>query len=326
MKKDSLCPQNFQVWVAFLMGMVVIVIAIVAFDNIMGKSRVGETVENTGGEVSVNIGQQVSLLKDNDSSAWLGIEANDVTENMAEQLDLKVSKGVLASRVIENSPADNAGILSGDILYEFDRRTLKDTEHLSELLSKAEPGDRVRIGLFRDNSRKVYYVVLGEAQSQNSQALQLTSGDDDTLPEDWQLGIVVSELTAALRQMYNIPEDENGVIVMLVVPESSADSAGLQKGDLIQQMNKSRIDQMIDFFETVEDAENDNILFNIYRNGYEMYVNLVAVSSNTDQTVAVAQEGIGMNRPLYVPGYDQTQSGEPEEKTTSNLYLDKFGI
>jgi len=369
-KEGKLCPQNFQVWVAFLMGMVVIIIAIVVFDNVSLKSRIGidttkiaadDTVRYQGTTSSDTgsqdiVGQTVSYTEaaEDGSGAWLGIEPLDVTEAMAKQLDRKVSGGVLVSRVIEGSPAEKAGLLQGDIIYEADRQDVENSKELSQVLAGSAPGDRIRIALFRDGKRKVIYVKLGERVASNpTSSVTQIAGE---VPTNLRWGIVVSEVTESLQKTYDIPPGkESGVIVVMVVPGSAADKAGILKGDVIREVNGSSIDSLADFFEAIADA-GDNVLLNICRQNAQFYVTIVAVSpfrtvggssssedeDSTDsdglqgmpatipprgkpdaaaaqQTlgIATAQEGIGMNRPLYVPGYDQTQSGDPQSKTTS---------
>jgi len=234
--EGKLCPQNFQIWVAFLMGMVVIVIAIVVFDNVSGKSRPGiDTLSKTAVDDSVRYqtgaddfytatGQSVSYLKETESApgAWLGIEPADITGATAKELGLSISGGVLVSRVIENSPAEKAGLLSGDIIYEFDRHDVANTDELAGLLSKLDPGKRVRVALFRDGKRKVLYVELAEAAAAGStSSVRQIAGE--VTPSDLKWGIVVSEITESLREAYDIPGKENGVIVMMVTPGSAAD-------------------------------------------------------------------------------------------------------
>lgn len=316
------CPQNFQVWVAFLMGMVVIVIAIVVFDRV-SKSRIGSAdirVSSAAVQGAVvgpeSYAQPVSLLSTNKAGAgaWLGIEVNDITQAMAKQLGLRISGGVLVSRVFDKSPADKAGLLGGDIIFEFDRRDVDDTDQLGKLLSKADPGDRVRLSLLREGKREVVYVVLEEGVNTNStSSVRQIAGD--IIPDDQKWGIVVSGLTDSLRTTYSISANEKGVVVMMVVPGSAAARAGLNQGDLIRQVNQMRVDDITDFFEAIQTTEESSIVLYIYRQGAALFINMVAPSQA--QAFPVAQEGIGMNRPLYVPGYDQTQSGDPDAKTKS---------
>lgn len=368
-KEGKLCPYNFQVWVAFLMGMVVIIIAIVIFDHVSVGGRVGaddgrsETDDTSGyfKTSSTQSGIQPASYTTGTIDrrrAWLGIEPVDVTEAMAKQLGLRISGGVLVSRVIKGSPAEEAGLLRGDIIYEPDRRQVQSSEELRQLLRKREPGQRVRIALFRDRKRKVFYVKLGEAVSSGStSSVRQIAGE--IIPNDLRWGIVVSELTESLRNAYDIPGKENGVLIVMVAPGSAADKAGLIKGDVIRQVDGTRIDDLAGFFEAIGSNDKSSLLLNVCRQGAQFYVNIVAVSpfmpaggssgseeegsTESDgyqgmpsqipprgkpevqqvQGFSTAQEGIGMNRPLYVPGYDQTQSGEPENKarTPANTNL-----
>ena len=355
-KEGKLCPQNFQVWVAFLMGMVVIIIAIVVFDKVSVKGRVDT------GTVAVDVdrsqsllpgmttaGQTVNTIADEKTSsgAWLGIEPLDITEAMARQLGLDISGGVLAAKVIADSPAEKAGLLQGDIIYEVDSRDVETSAELRLALADEEPGDRVRITLFRDRDREVIHVKLGSVSDQNP-AYSATQIDGD-IPVNLRWGIVVSELTPALLKTYDV-QNPIGVMVVMVAAGSAADRAGILKGDIIRQVNGYGTNSLADFFEAIEDAK-ESILLNICRQGTLYYVNIVAVSpvmntaddsteeaeeseglegmpttippmgqpQSAQQTAGMvtAQEGIGMNRPLYVPGYDQTQSGDPDDKTTS---------
>ncbi|HIJ39483.1 MAG TPA: PDZ domain-containing protein, partial [Deltaproteobacteria bacterium] len=299
-------------------------------------------------------GQPVAAVAgETTKSAWLGIEPLDVTAAMARQLGLDISGGILVSRVISGSPAEKAGILQGDVIYEIDSRDVVNSAELRLVLADEEPGDRVRITLFREREREVIYVKLGSVSDQNS-AYSATQIDGD-IPVNLRWGLVVSELTPSLIKTYNI-NNPAGVMVVMVAPGSAADRAGILKGDLIRQVNGHVTNNLADFFDAIEEAK-ENILLNICRQGALYYVNIVAVSppvlnvggatsddvdaSTTDSDglqgmpavipprgkptasvqqsagMVTAQEGIGMNRPLYVPGYDQTQSGDPQDKTTS---------
>lgn len=355
-KEGKLCPQNFQVWVAFLMGMVVIIIAIVVFDKVSVKGRVDT------GTVAVDVDRSQSLLpgmttagqtvntiagEKTSEGAWLGIEPLDITEAMARQLGLDIPGGVLAAKVIADSPAEKAGLLQGDIIYEVDSRDVETSAELRLALADEAPGDRVRITLFREREREVIHVKLGSVSDQNP-AYSATQIDGD-IPVNLRWGIVVSELTPSLLKTYDV-QNPMGVMVVMVAAGSAADRAGILKGDIIRQVNGYGTNSLADFFEAIEDAK-ESILLNICRQGTLYYVNVVAVSpvmntadDSTEEAeeseglegmpttippmgqpqsaqqaagMVTAQEGIGMNRPLYVPGYEQTQSGDPQDKTTS---------
>ncbi|SLM32756.1 Putative magnetosome protein with 2 PDZ-serine protease domains. Similar to the C-terminus of MamE proteins. Named mamP* in GenBank [Desulfamplus magnetovallimortis] len=326
----KLCPKNFQVWVAFLMGMVVIVIAIVVFDK-ASNGRLGldnrllseEVVDQRIGGLPQDTDTLLTSGGD-DASAWLGVEVTNINDKMAQQLGLDISEGVIVNRIIPGSPAEKAGLLPGDIIYEFDRRDVEDVEDLVKLLDRSEPDERVRLVLIRDTERIVIYVELEEAVAVQSQSADKIIGNTmsvsgTVLPDDQEWGVVLSEVTDPLRKQFDIPEDMNGVLVMMVLQGSAAARAGVLKGDLIRQVNQTPVNSLTDFFQSMQNTGSTVILY-IYRDDSALLLQMTAQISDSYQMqpyISVAQEGIGMNRPLYVPGYDQTQSGDPDDKTSS---------
>jgi serine protease Do len=325
------CPQNFKVWVSFLMGMVVIIIAIVVFDSVLVRGRIGQVQENPrevsietpASSVNVEYVKTVSSTKDSEPQAWLGIEPMDINSQMAEQMDLDIKGGVLASKVIPGSPAEQAGILRGDILYEYEYRDIKDTDQLEKMIEKTDPGERVKISLFRQNDRMVLYVLLGERSAVSDPSIRTISGDTT---DQSQWGMVVTEIMPQICSAYGIPTNEQGILILKVISGSLAERAGVRKGDLIRSINNTPVYRMSDFFDALASA-NNQLLLNVLRQGSEFYITVTnsnkgsdsAYSQQDSSVVVAAQEGIGMNRPLYVPGYDQTQSGEPDDKTSGNI-------
>jgi len=328
--ENKLCPKNYQVWVAFLMGMVVIVISIVVFDHV-SDTRYGTTnrlVDDTIIDQRDTVAQPSTYIQstsgETSSDVFLGIEVSNATSQMTQQLGLDISEGVFITRVLANSPAQEAGLEPGDILFEFDHRDVNDVKELIELMNKAEPGDRIKLALIRDDSRIVIYVVLEEAVSNKNLSVSKVAGDvisiaGDTLTGEQKWGVVLAELTDQLRKTYKIPDDKNGVVVVNVVSGSSAASAGIVKGDLIQRVDKIIVENLTDFFKALQISDNSVILY-VYRDNSALLINMTASIPYTSvQGYKVAQEGIGMNRPLYVPGYDQTQSGDPDDKTNNTV-------
>ena len=328
--ENKLCPKNYQVWVAFLMGMVVIVISIVVFDHVSDNrnSTINRLVDGTIVDQRDTVAQPGTYIQstsgETSSDVFLGIEVSNATSQMTQQLGLDISEGVFITRVLANSPAQEAGLEPGDILFEFDYREVDDVKELIELMNKAEPGDRIKLALIREDSRIVIYVVLEEAVSNKNLSVSKVTGDiisiaGDTLTGDQRWGVVLAELNDQLRKTYKIPDDKNGVVVVNVVSGSAAASAGIVKGDLIQRADKIIVENLTDFFKALQTSDNSVILY-VYRDNSALLINMTASIPYTgSQVYKVAQEGIGMNRPLYVPGYDQTQSGDPDDKTNNTV-------
>ncbi len=277
------CEQNWKVWVAFMMGMVIVVVAIVFFDRILGGGRPVETPrfpEDGFGPEDYPVGQSASYLSlksgKGGRGAWLGIEAVNITKETAAILGHEASGGVLVSKVIRGSPAEESGLLNGDILYEFDHRAVESVDDLAALLGRLGPDSRVKVVLRRDGGREVVYVKLGEITgASTSLAVSWVAGE--AVPNDQKWGIAVSDPTDSLRKTYGIPKKEEGVVVVMVLSGSAADRAGLKDGDLIQQVDRTEVKGMADFFEVLQSSAN-HILLRIYRDDAVLLVQVVAAS------------------------------------------------
>jgi membrane-associated protease RseP (regulator of RpoE activity) len=333
--RQQSCPQHFSIWVAFVMGMVIVVVAIVVFDRVVGGGRLSAEVRSaTGGpdaERGVGATGPGSPLSDvtrstdpvqatesttylaakgesDNTGAWLGIEVADVSEATAKQLGLDESGGVLVSKVIDNGPAAAAGLVRGDIIYEFDRRKVGSVERLVQLLSKNEPDARVRLVVFRDGDREVVYVKLGTAPA--SASSPEGSGAQQVAPTNLTWGIGVAELTTSQRRVYAIPQAETGVLVVVVIPGSAAARADLRVGDLIQQVNGTRVQGLADLFSALQGSGSDFVL-EVYRAGAQVHVTVAGVapiapvagpSSAGQQQPTLAGQGTSQQpRPSTVP-------------------------
>jgi predicted metalloprotease with PDZ domain len=316
----ELCPQSFKVWLAFLMGMVLIVISIVVFDKVLRDGRLGFADSHreedmsarpsaaTGVVLGSNIAQPVSYLSLKDefgSGSWLGIEAVDLTESTAKALGYDIDGGALIRKIFDRSPSENAGLMLGDIIVELDYRDIDCVDTLSRLLDELDPGMRVKVVFYREGDREVTYLKLGDAVEAPVESERQGVADGSGATRDQRWGIVVSGLTDALREAYGIDRKEKGVVVLMVVAGSAADRAGIRRGDLIEQVDRTSVRDLSDFFEAIQTPAN-HVLLKVYRDDTVLYVHvtsvapLVPVSSVSyadDTDLSVKETG----RPLSTP-------------------------
>ncbi|MBN2496102.1 MAG: PDZ domain-containing protein [Deltaproteobacteria bacterium] len=312
------CEQNFKIWLAFMMGMVIVVVAIVFFDRALGVGRPSETphpVESGYGSEPSAQNQPVSYLAlqggKSASGAWLGIEATDISAATAEKLGYEISTGILVSRIVPGSPAESAGLRIGDIIYEYDYQSVDSVADFSSQLSKTSPDTRVKLALLRDGEREVVYVVLGEMDAA-ARAIHSIAGQ--AVPQDQKWGIVVSELSDSLRRAYGIPREQQGVLVVKVIPGTAADKAGLGSGDVIQQMDRTQVLGLADFFEALESSGN-HILLKVYRDGAVRFVHIVAASPFMPVGGNSSEDDDGLKgRPAQIP-----PMGKPEPSTVEKV-------
>jgi len=239
------------------------------------------------------------------STAFLGVEIDDLKEGMAEAMGLRYGGGVSVTKVVPSSPADRAGIESGDIILQYDRSMVENRSKLQSMIAEADPGDRVRIVLDRGGQARTFYVELGQRPSSLMQAAFSPTGQTG-LEVEW--GCTLSPLTPDLVQKLSLPSSVKGVVVVAIAPSGLAKNAGLQPGDVIVSVNRESTQDLAYFYKAIEDQQS--VVLEIYRSGQVVYQQLqvssalppvatiagsLTESSTLPQRVAVAASGNDLN-------------------------------
>src|SRR4029079_9715942 len=166
----------------------------------------------------------------------LGVTVQPVTSDLADSLGLKQVNGVLVSSVASGSAADRAGVKRGDVIVSFNGQPVQDFNALRNRVADAAPGSTVSVVVMRDGSERTLNVKLDEAQIARNDS----RGGSGSTPDDNNaaLGISVAPLTPDLASRAGVPKDTRGVIVQDVNPDGRAADAGIQEGDVIEEVNR----------------------------------------------------------------------------------------
>lgn len=163
--------------------------------------------------------------------AWLGASGQSVTSEIAEALGLDRPLGVIVNKVQEDSPAEDAGIESGDVLTSIDGREILDSENMRYRLATLVVGEEAQVDLIRDGqTRQVRVRLVPPPETPPRNETQLS----DQLPPFG--GATVANINPALAEELGI-EPEDGVIVLRLKRRSFARRAGLLPGDVLLNMN-----------------------------------------------------------------------------------------
>ena len=157
---------------------------------------------------------------------WLGVAIQEIDDSYAKALGLDTRDGALISNVANSSPADNAGLITGDVILEFNDVSINNSSHLKNVVSSSEPGKRYKVDIIRDGRRKSIYVKLGELPNEPQMAFMETEKSST-------LGITVQDLNNSLRKHYNLSPDDDGVVVTEMDKNSEAYRSGIREGDII---------------------------------------------------------------------------------------------
>ena len=166
---------------------------------------------------------------------WLGVRIQTVTEDLAMSLGLDSTEGALVASVSDESPADAAGLMVGDVILKFDGKSVDSMRRLPRIVAETQIGSEVEVELWRDGQRVMVGVTVGQLdESQQPQVASATREPSEPVTEDIpELGLTLSRITGEIRQKFELGDDAKGVMVVHVEAESAAAEKGVRPGDLI---------------------------------------------------------------------------------------------
>jgi serine protease Do len=228
--------------------------------------------QGIGFAIPANLARDVmeNLVKDGHvTRGYLGVMIQDVNPALAKEFKLKDNKGALVGDVTSKSPAEKAGLKSGDLILEFNGKKVSDSRHLKLEVARTKPGESVPVKVLRDGSTKTLEVAVKELPGSEQLAKNEGQNSDDTGTLN---GVAVADLDAATRQQFNLPGNVKGVVVTEVDPNSASAEAGLAPGDIIQEINRKPVKTAEEAVKMTEDASDKTSLLKVWRNGGSRFV------------------------------------------------------
>ncbi|MEO1198187.1 MAG: Do family serine endopeptidase [Pseudomonadota bacterium] len=202
---------------------------------------------------------------------WLGVTIQDVTDDIAESLDLAEAAGALVAGVRPDSPAGEAGLEPGDVIVEFDGQAIGDTRDLSRTVADTPVGRTVGVVLYRVGERMTLDVTIARlVENEEQQPVAETETPDADTVEIGPLGVTVAPQTEALRDEYSITHDVEGVVIVAVDEGGPAASRQVSAGDLIAEVAQNEIGNASDLTDAIAsliDRGRDSALFLIVSPG-----------------------------------------------------------
>lgn len=203
------------------------------------------------------------------SRGQLGVAVQAVTPEIADSLGLANTKGVLVVEVAPDSPAQRAGLRSGDVVRSFGVANLAGPADLSRAVAKARIGETVPLTVLRNRRTVTLPVKIADAEVAR-QANATDAGEPDVRSAPPRLGIQVAAATPQLNEELGQPSAARGVVVMAVDPRGPAAQRGLVPGDLIVAINTTRVDAPDELASRVQQAAQigrKHVLLGVVRGG-----------------------------------------------------------
>ena len=229
---------------------------------------------------------------------WLGVRIQPVTDEVAESLKLGKARGALVSGLIKGGPVENGPIRVGDVIVDFDGKSVDDTRDLVRIVAESAVGAEVDVKVLRDGKEQTLKVKLGRLEDDQSEAAGAGAPNEDgVVPEDdgqkggeetapgeggeeqqspdapdaellavvGAIGLELGALTEEARKTYSIAESVEGVVITAVKPGSAAAEKGLEPGQVIVEVAQDFVETPQDVGETLSTLKNEG-----RRNAYMM--------------------------------------------------------
>ena len=197
---------------------------------------------------------------------YLGVTIQGVDPDMAKVFGLNQGGGALISDVSPAGPAAKAGLERGDIILELNGTPVKGSDDLSLHISEMAPGTVANLQVYRNGHTQQVNVTLGE-YPEKGESGQPVGGFRAALN-----GVQVQNLTPEVEQQLGLPAGSSGVVVTDVDPSSSAAAAGIQRGDVIQEINRKPIHNVQEFQQALAGTGNQPVLLLLNRKGTTLFV------------------------------------------------------
>jgi serine protease Do len=205
---------------------------------------------------------------------WMGVTAQPLTPEVAKSFGLPPdSKGALIGDVAPSGPAAKAGLQMGDVIVSLDGAGVADPRQLGLRIAQMAPGSSVKLKVVRDRKELEITAALGEMPGENPKKISSLAAETagDAKPE---LGATLAPLTPELRDPFNVRGDQPGLLVIEVEPGSPAAQAGLDHGDVIQELNRKPVSSLDAFQSAMDKAGTDPQLLTIERAGNHSFVSV----------------------------------------------------
>jgi Do/DeqQ family serine protease len=202
--------------------------------------------------------------------AQLGVTVQPVTSDMAESLGLKHAGGAIVSSVAPGSAAEKAGVKREDVIQAFNGQPIHDFNTLRNRVAESGPGSTADLTVIRDGSEKHLSVKLDEATA--SKSARTRESEPGTSDDKTSLGVAVAPLTPELAERAHASKDAHGLIVEDVNPNGRAADAGIQPGDVIQEVNRQPVKSIDDLRAALRKTSDKPTLLLIQRQGTDIFV------------------------------------------------------
>jgi serine protease Do len=198
----------------------------------------------------------IKQLRENGSveRGWLGVQIQDLDDELATSVGLKDHKGALVADVVKDGPAAHAGLQAGDVITRFDGHEIDSARTLSRVVADVNPSSTAKVTVWRDGKSRDLSVKVGEAAKGEEVAANGGPADNNGAGA---VGLTLRGLTDEDKAQLGVPGDTNGALVVAVEPDSVAADKGLEPGDVITRVNQKPVTSAAAAVDALKAAKKD---------------------------------------------------------------------
>jgi serine protease Do len=183
----------------------------------------------------------------------LGVNIQDVTEALAKSFGRPDANGALVSQVVPGSPAEKAGVKTGDIVLDFNGTPITGSAQLKNMVGQTKVGAAAKLSIWRDKKTVTVNVTIAH---RTAEVMAAAAPKAETSAE---LGVTVEKMTPKVASKLGLKEHK-GLIIKEVNPEGRGAAMGLTKGDVILEVDSKPISSVPEFNNEVEQAKKNGVI------------------------------------------------------------------
>lgn len=193
---------------------------------------------------------------------YIGVGVQEVTPDLAKAFNVPAEKGALVGSVQPDTPGSKAGLRRGDVITELNGQPISGPNDLRLKVGSLTPGTTIHLKVDRNGELRDVSLTLAEAPTDKGGGAIGGSAENSPMR-----GVQVDELSADVRQQLGLGPDVKGVVVTAVPEDSPAADAGLQTGDVIEQVNRQPVNAVADYERLIRQAGKQSLVLLVNRGG-----------------------------------------------------------
>lgn len=217
--------------------------------------------------------------------SYLGIGVQEVDSEQARELKLKEERGVVVTRIAEDSPAAKAGFRVGDVVLEYNGQRVEGVEQFMRMVRETPPGREARLAVFRSGAVQQISAVTGARKSaaREGEFLAIKPKDWPDMPMldfprpamSWRIALLGIDAEALDGQLADYFGVRSGVLIRSVLKGFAADRASLKAGDVITRIDEARVGAPAEVSSAIRTFRNHrSFAFRIVREKHDLTISV----------------------------------------------------